>query len=72
MYLQNAQFIKNLAAVAQEVELVVHQPEGERYDLSLPQLPCRSVLEQDTAPQIAPDGCASSAWVMFDRKGAAH
>ena len=31
-----------------------------------------SILGQDTEPQIAPDGCADSIWMMCDRGRAAH
>ena len=46
------------AAVAQEVERVVHQSEDRRFESRLLQSACRSVLGQDTEPQIAPEGCA--------------
>ena len=48
------------------VERVVHLQEGLRFNLIFPPLCCRSVLEQVTGHQLAPDGCAGSVWVMGD------
>ncbi len=48
-----------VVAVAQYVERVVYQSEGWWFNSQLLQSTCRSVLEWDTEPQIAPDSCAT-------------
>ena len=47
------------AAVAQEIERVVHYSEDWWFDPRLFRSACQSVPGQDTEPQIATEGCVS-------------
>ena len=57
-------FVTLRAAVAQEVELVVHEAERQWFDPRLLQSAFRSVLGQDTQPQIAPDSSCDSVMAI--------
>ncbi|XP_078019221.1 uncharacterized protein LOC117263461 [Epinephelus lanceolatus] len=48
---------KVTSSCGSEVERVVHQLKDQRFDSRLLQAACRSTLEQDTEPQIAPSVC---------------
>lgn len=51
--------VRELPAVAQEVEQVFHKSQSWRFDAWLLLSMCRIVLGQEIQPQIAPDGQAS-------------
>lgn len=53
----------NMAAVAQEVELVIHSLEGRRFNPRLHQSARRSVLWWDIGPQVAPSGFNTGMWL---------